>query len=306
MPAQPQTYQQSHHRIVTAAHSTRTAAVEGAFILPHLQPHFAILDIGCGPGTITSSFATYVPQGSVTGIDTTEQVISEASERLSQLDPRPKNVAFEVGNVLEGLRWEDGTFDVVFCSQTLIHIVEPVKALREMRRLCKPGGFVAAREADMPFRWVPYLQGLQLFNKYLYRMVMGNIGSDAVHPDNAPFEDGHRSGSLVHVWAREAGFDPLRMVKGARTTVYGTLEERMYCRVFYFCLDDMLMVCVNLGKFHAGGFVGRIENAGWREKFVELGASEEEVDTVVSDLKKWEEDVDGWHAIVQCETICWK
>ena len=61
-----------------------------------------------------------------------------------------------------------------------------------------------------------------------------------------------------------------------------------------------------LGKFHAGSFVGRIENAGWREKFVELGASEEEVDTVVSDLKKWEEDVDGWHAIVQCETICWK
>jgi SAM-dependent methyltransferase len=227
MSSQPKTYQQSHHRTVTAAHSTRTAEVEGAFVLPHLKPTFSILDIGCGPGTITSGFATYVPEGSVTGIDTTTQVISEATERLSSLTPQPANVTFEVGNVLDGLRFPDASFDVVFCSQTLVHIVEPVKALKEMRRLCKPGGFVAAREGDMPFRWVPYLRGLQLFNKYLYLMVMGDIGVDTEHPDNAPFKEGHRSGSLVHVWAREAGFDPLKIVKGAKVTMYGTREERM-------------------------------------------------------------------------------
>jgi hypothetical protein len=59
------------------------------------------------------------------------------------------------------------------------------------------------------------------------------------------------------------------------------------------------------GKFYAGNLIGRVENAGWREKFMKLGATEEEVDAVISDLKKWEEDVDGWHAIMQCETICW-
>jgi SAM-dependent methyltransferase len=284
MPDQPQSYQQTHHRAVTAAHGTRTAEVDGAFILSHLQSHFKILDIGCGPGSITSGFARYVPQGHVTGIDLTTQVISEATERLSQLNPSPTNVSFQTGNVLDGLDFPDASFDVVFCSQTLVHIVEPIKALKEMKRVCKPGGFVAAREGDMPFRWVPYPRGLQLFNKYLYVMVMGDIGVDSEHPDNAPFKEGHRSGSLVHVWGREAGFEPLKMVKGAKVTMYATPEEREYV---------------------AGNYIGRFDQAGWRDKYIAAGASAEDVDNIVADLKKWKEDVDGWHAVMQCETICW-
>jgi ubiquinone/menaquinone biosynthesis C-methylase UbiE len=226
---QPQTYQQSHHRVVTANHAIRTAETAGAFVLPNLKPHFKILDVGCGPGSITSGFAKYVPQGSVTGIDASADVIQEAYEHLDQLDSRPSNVHFQTGNLLDGLDFPDGAFDVVYCSQTLVHIIDPVKAMQEMKRVCAPGGFVAAREGDFPCRSVPNPRGMQLFHKYLYTLVLGDISAHPEQPDNAPFAEAHRSGSLIHVWARKAGFDPLRIVKEARVQLIATPEERKSC-----------------------------------------------------------------------------
>jgi hypothetical protein len=156
-----------------------------------------------------------------------------------------------------------------------------------MKRVCKKDGFVAAREGDWPFRWVPYLPGLQLNNKYLYYLVIGkDVGPHPhEHPDNAPFdEQKHRSGSLVHRWAREAGFDPHKIVKGAKVTLYATPHDR---------------------EFYADNMIGRLKEAGHGDKFLELGATREEVEIMARDWQRWRDDVDGWGAILQCETICW-
>ncbi|KAJ4297997.1 hypothetical protein N0V90_005896 [Kalmusia sp. IMI 367209] len=272
--------------IVTANHATRTAEAEAAFLLPRLKPHFHILDLGCGPGTITTGLARYVPQGSITGVDLTPEVIAQAKELASKKEGgAPPNLAFKTGNVLEGLEFEDASFDVVWMSQVLVHVPEPVKALREVRRVLKEGGFVADREGDWPFRFHPYLPGLQLKNKYMYDMVITRGASSSAHPDNAPFGDGHRSGSLIHVWAREAGFDPLKIEKGARVTLYSTPEER---------------------ERYAGNLIARIEQGGHRQKYLDIGASKEEVDLMVSDLEKWRDDPDGVHYIVQFEVVAFK
>lgn len=69
--------------------------------------------------------------------------------------------------MLQGLPFKDETFDVVWMSQVLIHIPEPVKALKELRRVLKTGGFLADREGDLSFHWYPYLPGLQMHNKYM-------------------------------------------------------------------------------------------------------------------------------------------
>ncbi|KAJ4369064.1 hypothetical protein N0V83_006147 [Neocucurbitaria cava] len=301
--SQPSTYQQGHNRAVTANHIVRTAEAEGAFLLPHLKPHFRILDVGCGPGSITSGFAKYVPQGSVTGVDLTSEVLGQAKEHLNNQDPKPDNVTFEVGNVVDGLHFQDETFDVVFCNQTLLHIPEPVKAMKEMRRVCKTGGVVACREADWPFRYYPELPGLQIFHKYLWLMIHGppspaNWSSSSpsasaastATPDEAfliiaPHPPNHRSGSRIHVWAREAGFDPAKITKAASAQVYSTADEK---------------------KFLAGVMAGRIEQGGHRKKYLELGASEEEVDEIVKGWREWEKDVDGWFTGVNCEVLSWK
>lgn len=222
-----------------------------------------------------------MPSGTVTGIDLTPEVIQQARELLSHQSPQPTNVTFSTGNVLAGLPFADASFDVVFCHQVLNHIHDPVAALREMKRVCKPGGVVAAREGDFPFRWVPYLPGIQLFQKYLYEMVMGP--TDHAHPDSPPHPPGHRSGSLTHVWARQAGFDPLKIEKGASVQLYRTPEERKpYCELM----------------------TGRLVAGGHKDLYMKLGASEQDIEMMITDFKRWADDVDGWHAILQCETIC--
>jgi hypothetical protein len=60
-----------------------------------------------------------------------------------------------------------------------------------------------------------------------------------------------------------------------------------------------------VGAYVGGNYIARFERAGWRDKYIAAGASAEDVDTIVADLKKWKEEVDGWHAVMQCETICW-
>lgn len=72
------TYTLGHHSSVVNSHARRTAQDSAAFLLPHLQPHFSVLDLGCGPGTITADLALLVPQGKVTGIDFSESVIESA------------------------------------------------------------------------------------------------------------------------------------------------------------------------------------------------------------------------------------
>ncbi|KAF3040383.1 hypothetical protein E8E11_004831 [Didymella keratinophila] len=270
MSSTPSTYKQGYHAAVTANHVSRTAEKDAAFLLPYLKPGLRVLDVGCGPGSITVGFAKYVSGGSVTGIDLSEDVLSQARDFLRGQQEKgdvKADVSFEIGDVVKGLRFEDGEFDVVFCNQTLVHIPTPVVALKEMRRVCKKGGVVACREADWPFRFYPELPGLLLFHKYLWIMVHGAVpppqdadGWSQDRPDVHPHPPNHRTGSRVHVWAREAGFDSNKIVKGASVDVHATPEKRE-----------------TLGRI----MVGRIENGGHREKYLKLGASEEEVDTIM-------------------------
>ena len=255
-------------------------------MLPHLKPHYHILDFGCGPGTITTGLAKYVPQGSVTGIDLAPEVIAQAESFASQREGGvPANVTFAVGNALERLPFEDERFDVVFMSQVLLHIPHPVKALQELRRVVKTGGLIADREGDWPFRWYPELPGLELQQKYLYSMVITRQPPDASHGCYPPFGPEHRGGSRVHVWAREAGFEASKIEKSARVTVHSTAEER---------------------EQWAGTTVARIEQGGHRQKYKEVGATDEEIDSIVRDVARWREDVDGMHWIVQFEVLAWK
>jgi ubiquinone/menaquinone biosynthesis C-methylase UbiE len=138
-------YLHGHHDSVLRSHRWRTAVNSAAYLLPALTGSEQILDVGCGPGTITADRAALVPRGQVTGVDAEPGVLAAARQEAAQRGLA--NVSFAVGDVTR-LGFPDGTFDVVHAHQVLQHLADPVTALAEMRRVCRPGGLVAARDAD--------------------------------------------------------------------------------------------------------------------------------------------------------------
>src|SRR5206468_11806931 len=109
------------------------------------------------PGTITVDLAERVAPGRVTGLDVSADPLDEA-RGLAQA--RGVAVSFEVGDVY-ALEAPDDSFDVVHAHQVLQHLSDPVAALREMARVCRPGGLVAVRDVDYAtFTWFPGDRGL--------------------------------------------------------------------------------------------------------------------------------------------------
>ena len=71
-------YTHGHHESVLRSHRWRTAENSAAYLLPHLAPGQRLLDVGCGPATITLDLAARVAPGAVVGIDASADVIATA------------------------------------------------------------------------------------------------------------------------------------------------------------------------------------------------------------------------------------
>ncbi len=136
-------YTHGHFGTVIDSHAERTAANSAAFLLPHLQSTDAVLDVGCGPGSITLDLAEWV--GTIIGVDAAPEAIIRSEEENSRRGV--DNAAFQVSSAYE-LPFDEASFDIVYAHQLLQHLAEPVAALSEARRVLKPGGILAVRDAD--------------------------------------------------------------------------------------------------------------------------------------------------------------
>jgi SAM-dependent methyltransferase len=153
------TYIHGHSDSVLRSHRWRTAENSAAYLLPHLADGMRLLDVGCGPGTLTVDLARRVgPTGSAVGVDLSAAVVHEATAHATA--EGAANVTFHAGDFRDPIRWlgslAEGSFDVVHTHQVLHHLRDPVAALAAMGRLARPGGIVAARESDYTsFLWTP-------------------------------------------------------------------------------------------------------------------------------------------------------
>src|SRR5438132_1554558 len=111
-------YTHGHHESVLRSHRWRTAENSAAYLLPHLKSGATLLDIGCGPGTITADLATLVTPGRVTALEVTADALDLARAEVERrgLD----SVGFAVGDV-HALDFPDDSFDVVHAHQVLQH-----------------------------------------------------------------------------------------------------------------------------------------------------------------------------------------
>ena len=139
-------YTLDYHRVTLQALAVRTAEDYAAHLLPLLDPGMRILDVGCGPGTITAGLARRVgPDGRVDAVDVEESQVE--ATRAEAARRGIGNVHARSGNATE-LPFEDGAFDVVHCHNVLVHVPSPETAVAEAMRVLKPGGLLSVREID--------------------------------------------------------------------------------------------------------------------------------------------------------------
>ena len=184
-------YTHGHHEAVLRSHRWRTVENSAAYLLPHLAPGGSILDVGCGPGTITLDFAARVAPGR--GARHRRRARRDRSRDRRAPSGGPTNVEFRTADVY-ALDIADDSFDIVHAHQVLQHLADPVAALREMRRVCKPGGVVAARDATTPrSRGIPRCRNSTHWSAMYDRVARTNAGE----PD---------AGRFLLAWAHAAGF----------------------------------------------------------------------------------------------------
>ncbi len=185
------TYTHGHHASVLRSHTWRTAENSAAHLLAHLAPGQRLLDVGCGPGTITLDLAERVAPGPVVGFDASPEVLAGAAGRAPRTGG--SRAAFCAGDAY-ALPFGDAAFDVVHAHQVLQHLGRPVEALVEMGRVLRPGGVLAVRDSDYAaFAWAPADPWLDRWLDLYHRVTAANGGeADA--------------GRHLLAWVRAAGF----------------------------------------------------------------------------------------------------
>ena len=138
-------YTHGHAPATVRHHARRTVEDSAAFLLPELRPGMRLLDVGCGPGSITRGLAERLAPGEVVGVDASVDVLQLATREAA--DRGLANVRFERADAY-ALPFPDHSFDVVFAHQVLQHLSSPDMAVREMLRVLVAGGIVAVRDVD--------------------------------------------------------------------------------------------------------------------------------------------------------------
>lgn len=259
-------YTHGHHESVLRSHRWRTATNSAAYLLDELRPGLRVLDVGCGPGTITADLAALVAPGRVTAVDTGSGILGQAAEVVAErgLD----NVEFAVADV-HALDFPDDSFDVVHAHQVLQHVGDPVQALREMRRVCRPDGVVAARDSDYAaMAWYPSVPGMTDWLE-LYRRVARSNGGE---PD---------AGRRLLSWARRAGFSGITPSAGA------------WC----YAGEDR--------AWWSGLWADRTTDSAYAERAVEGGhATAGQLAAVADAWRTWGEEPDAWFMVPHGEVLC--
>ena len=265
-PAKLAIYTHGHHESVLRSHRWRTAENSAGYLLPHLRPGLTLLDVGCGPGTITSDLAELVSPGRVTAVEVTADALALA--RAEAAERGRTNIDFAVADVHE-LAFPDATFDVVHAHQVLQHVADPVAALRELRRVCKPGGLVAVRDSDYAaFTWFPEIPALDDWLA-LYRATARANGGE---PD---------AGRRLRSWALAAGFTDLTATASA--WCYATPEE---------------------AAWWGGLWADRIVHSDLAQRLQASGAtSAEELNRLADGWRAWATADDAWFSVLHGEIL---
>ena len=259
-------YTHGHSAAVLSAHSRRGAADSAAYLLAHLRAGMDLLDVGCGPASITADLAERVAPGRVVGLDAAAGALEAARATLRERG-LSEQVELTCGDIM-ALPFEDASFDVVHAHQVLQHLADPVGALAEMRRVTRPGGIVAVRDAVYSaMTWFPEPAGMEQWRSVYMATARANGGE----PD---------AGSRLLSWAREAGFADV--TASASTWCYATPTDRAWQSQTWAqrCLTSFGPQAVELGL-----------------------ADGSDLEAMAQAWRQWGDSEDAWFVVVHGEVL---
>jgi len=264
--AMPETYTHGHSAAVLRSHRWRTAENSAAYLLASLEPGQRLLDVGCGPGTITIDLAARVAPGQVVGIDSAAVVVSAAARLAEEVGAR--NVTFATGDAY-ALDFPDASVEIVHAHQVLQHLADPVAALREMRRVLRPGGTLGVRDSDYAaFAWAPADPLLDRWLE-LYHQVTRRNGGEA------------DAGRRLLGWVNQAGFEAARA--SSSTWTFADPDSR---------------------EWWGGLWADRLRESSFADQARSYGlSSSEELDLLATAWQRWAADPDGFFAVLHGEVL---
>lgn len=259
-------YTHGHHESVLRSHASRTAQNSAGYLLDLLKLGQALLDVGCGPGTITLDLADRVAPGRVIGIDREASVIGRAEAMRNRRGT--KNVTFSTGDVYE-MEFGDASFDVVHAHQLLQHLTRPIDALKEMRRVLRPDGIVAARDGDYgAFAWAPADPQLDRWLELYFQITKCN-GAEA------------RAGRYLPRWVQAAGFTDVRV--SSSTWTFADPDARDWWGAIW---------------------ADRVRQSSYADQAIEYGLSDrKELDAIADAWRRWAAKPDAIFIALSVEVI---
>ena len=277
-------------------HELRTAENSAAYLLVKLQaikensPHLTLLDVGAGSGSISATLAKAIPEGKVTAIDLKEDILLRA-RTVAEL-AGVKNIEFQQADVYK-LPFADETFDVTHCHQVLCHLKHPSDALRDMLRVTKPGGVVAAREGDYETDCVwPQLPGLDKFHKCVAGLM--TRGGSAI------------AGRQLLPWALKAGAGRDQVTLSYGTWWFDKQDDKGVWGRSPLHTPKLMILCLTIA-ISAEAMIQEVRDGMIRKAGLQLKlATETDMEEMAQAWQEWAEAEDSSLALMHGEILIQK
>lgn len=247
------------------------------YLLPTLHklpPTFKLLDVGCGPASITFELANIFPQAKIIGLDQDLSVTERNEANIKNKAPGT-GIEFRVGNILQPDDFlavdEIGSFDVVHEHACLIHIPDNIEAIKQMRRISKTkGGLIASRNGDLRSQilFPPCVE----YEKFIHALYASN---------KSDIETGRKIISK----AIQAGFRRDQIQASASVlTIIAQKDREVWAESMFTNLAD--------------------ENSEMSKSAKALGYNVDALELVKENMRRFAAAEDGWRLLICSEIIC--
>ncbi len=259
-------YIHGHHESVLRSHRWRTAENSAQYFTPVLRPDDLVLDLGCGPGTLSVDISA-VSGARVIGVDNARAAIAAATAEFNN----NHMVSFSVADGYL-LPFADNTFDASHAHQVLQHSTQPVALLNELFRVTKKGGAVGVRDATYShFRWSPENQNLQEWLSLYLDLARNNDGE----PD---------AGEHLATWVTAAGYKDLHV-----TQTTWVFDDEATCAWWGNLWAERIL---------SSNFGLQLQELGW--------ATPEKLEALANAFRTWATSADARFEVPSTEVLAFK